>query len=152
MSSRSPGGPLLLHLGGGKPLGLGSCTATVSGLRVWTAASRYGGAPETPGRGRLSRARSRPACPAEVNDATWPALAAVLAEGTVNAARVWYPPGAYWPDAALSDQKTFDEPFAFFTASSGMPLAHTGKQREPDPAARPATRDQSLPIVRRGRT
>jgi hypothetical protein len=143
-------GPLLLHLGGGKPLGLGSCSAAVTGLRAWNAGSRYGGAPEAvPDAGACVRAFVE-SCLGEVTR-TWPSLAAVLAEGTADAARVWYPPGAYWPDQSL-DEKAFDEPFAFFTASSGMFLATGGDQirkRELIPLPAPDARDQSLPIMRK---
>jgi CRISPR-associated protein (TIGR03986 family) len=140
-------GPVLLHLGGGKPLGLGSCTATVGDLQVWTAASRYGAAPaETPDAGAYVR-EFADACPAEIREAVWPSLTAVLARGTVNPAQVWYPPGEYWPDQ--EDQKAFDEPFAFFTASSGMHIEASGKQRPLVRLPDPADRDQSLPIVRK---
>ena len=122
----SDGKPLLLHLGGGKPLGLGSCSAAVTELRTWDADSRYGGAPEAaPDEDAYVRA-FREACPAELTS-TWPSLAAVLAEGSVDPARVWYPPGSYWAHQSL-DEKAFDEPFAFFTASSGMFLATGGDQ------------------------
>jgi CRISPR-associated protein (TIGR03986 family) len=139
---------LLVHLGGGKPLGLGSCAATVGGLRVWTAASRYGGAPEaTPDPEGYLREFAE-GCPAETRENTWPALAAVLAEGTVDPARVWYPPGAHWPDRQ-DDQEEFDKPFAFFTASSGMFIEPPGRQRQLIPLPDPASGDQSLPIVRK---
>ena len=141
-------GPVLLHLGGGKPLGLGSCAAAVGDLRVWTAASRYGGGPvETPDADGYVREFAG-ACPAEIKDAVWPSLTAVLARGTVNPAQVWYPPGEYWPDQE-DHQKAFDEPFAFFTASSGMHIEPQGKQRPLVRLRDPADRDQSLPIVRK---
>ena len=69
--------------------------------------------------------------------ASWPALAAVLTERGADAPYVWYPPGASWGDLSR-DEKTFDEPFAFFTASSGMFLA--GSAGRTGPAARPAGR------------
>ena len=141
-------GTILLHLGGGKPLGLGSCAATVEDLRVWTAASRYGTAPaETPDADAYLREFAA-ACPAEIRDAIWPPLTAVLASGTVPAAQVWYPPGEYWPDQK-GHQKAFDEPFAFFTASSGMHIEPPGKQRPLVRLPDPADRDQSLPIIRK---
>jgi CRISPR-associated protein (TIGR03986 family) len=139
------GGPPLLHLGGGKPLGLGSCTAAVDDLRVWSAASRYGGAPaETPDEDAYLN-EFADACPAEIIDEVWPPLAAVLASGTVDPAQVWYPPGRYWADQE-DHAKAFDEPFAFFTFSSGMHLEKKGERRLirlPDPAAG----DQSLRII-----
>ncbi len=137
---------LRLHLGGGKPLGLGSCFATVSHLRVWTAASRYGGAAEIQAEGDTYLAEFKQSCPHDVTG-TWPALGAVLADNTVDAGRVWYPPGAYWSDRAAKE-KPFDEPFAFFTASSGMYLK--GKvPRSLIPLPDPAAEDQSIQIVRK---
>jgi hypothetical protein len=137
---------LRLHLGGAKPLGLGSCFATISELRVWTAGSRYGGeAGASPDHdGYLAGFAS--SCPVEVTS-LWPALAAVLGDDTVDAARVWYPPGAYWSDRA-GDEQTFDAPFAFFTGSSGMFLENTPPRtliRLPDPR----DADQGLPIKRK---
>jgi hypothetical protein len=145
----APGGELCLHLGGGKPLGLGSCRAIVSGLQVWTAQSRYGTGPAA----RLDReacaAAFRSQVPAEVT-VTWPALAAILAESTVDPARVWYPPGARWSERG-ADPKKFDEPFAFFTASSGMALLDQGKApRKLIPLPEPNAGDQALPIVAKG--
>ena len=138
------GEPLNLHLGGGKPLGLGSCTAGISGLRVWDAASRYGGAPQTsPDEEAYVRA-FRESCLPQVTG-TWPALAAVLTPRGRDARYVWYPPGASWP-AQARDEKTFDEPFAFFKSSSGMFLA-SGPARELIPLPDPRDADQSLPIV-----
>jgi RAMP superfamily len=142
----SPGRPLLLHLGGGKPLGLGSCTATVGELRVWTAASRYAGAPEEAVDADACTSEFTKSCTSEVKDHVWPALTAVLAQGTVNPAQVWYPPGEHWPDQE-ENQKAFDEPFAFFTASSGMHIEPPGKQRRLIPLPDPVGDDQSLPII-----
>jgi len=76
---------------------------------------------------------------------TWPTLAAVLTARGKEAPYVWYPPGAPWP-AQSRDDKTFDEPFAFFKASSGMFLAN-GPRRELVPLPDPREADQSLPIV-----
>ena len=89
------GGPLSLHLGSGKPLGLGSCTAAISELRVWDAASRYGsGAKIQPDKDTYIEA-FRQSCISEVT-ATWEALAAVLTARNREAPYVWYPPGVSW--------------------------------------------------------
>ncbi|WP_345075196.1 hypothetical protein [Phytohabitans flavus] len=137
---------LRLHLGGGKPLGLGSCRASVSQLSVWSAGSRYGDADPVPAEpGRLVAAFVG-SVPAAVT-ATWPALAAVLAADSVDPARVWYPPGAHWTDQR-DDLKRFDEPFAFFVGTSGMHLAE-GPQRRLQPLPDPTAPDQSLPIIRK---
>jgi hypothetical protein len=114
---------------------------------VWTAASRYGGAPEATPDPEACLREFAEDCPAETRENIWPALAAVLAEGTVDPARVWYPPGAHWP-GRQDDLEEFDKPFAFFTASSGMFIKPPGRQRQLIPLPDPASGDQSLPIVR----
>lgn len=145
-------GPLRLHLGGGKPLGLGSCDVTVADVEVWDAASRYGGGPDPAFEQEAAIEAFVAACPAEVT-ATWPALAAVLAAGTVNPARVWYPPGADWTDRERKP-KQFDEAFAFFTVTSGMYLkeAKKGKKRPLLPLPKPTELDQTLPIIHKAHT
>ena len=139
-----------LHLGGGKPLGLGSCTATVTGLRVWTAQSRYGEGPAEVADPDGYVAAFAAGCPAEVT-VTWPALAAVLDRDKVDPAQVWYPPGALWADQR-EDEKTFDEPFTFFRMHSGEYLKNSSRPLLPLPD--PRADDQSLPIAprRKGRT
>jgi CRISPR-associated protein (TIGR03986 family) len=142
----SSGGAPRLHLGGGKPLGMGSCSASITGLRVWTAESRYGSAPDiAPSQDSYVASFAGECLPGVT--ATWPALAAVLAESTVDAERVWYPPGARWSDR-LEKAKAFDEPWHFFKASSGMALHD--KESEPRrliPLPEPDAPDQSLGIV-----
>lgn len=135
---------LRLHLGGGKPLGLGSCTAAISELKVWDAVSRYGDAPQAPPEQDAYVQAFRDSCLPEVAG-TWPALAAVLAEREKEAPYIWYPPGAFW---AAQSRDDFDKPFAFFTASSGMYLAERGP-RELIPLPDPRDEDQSLRILRR---
>jgi hypothetical protein len=148
---------LRLHLGGGKPLGLGSCYARVEDLRVWTAQSRYGAAAPVESAPERYVTEFVATVPTEVRE-TWPALTAVLADDTVNPKQVWYPPGEHWSEQRrehwtdrkhLDGQfaKRFDEPFAFFTGTSGMPL----KQAEPrplQPLPDPTADDQTLPIIR----
>ncbi|MFY1585376.1 TIGR03986 family CRISPR-associated RAMP protein [Micromonospora sp. WMMD734] len=133
-----------LHLGGGKPLGLGSCTATVVQAQVWDAGSRYGDSPPPAYTPEVFVDAFVASCPDEVT-ATWAALSAVLGAGTVNGARVSYPPGADWTDRQ-QDPKRFDEPFAFFTVTSGMYLAK-GEERPLLPLPDPTAPDQTLPII-----
>ncbi|NNJ63618.1 MAG: hypothetical protein HKP61_22350 [Dactylosporangium sp.] len=147
----APGGrSLRLHLGGGKPLGLGSCHASVEDLRVWTAQSRYGAAaPVDPDPDRYIE-RFVASVPPPVS-VSWTALGAVLAEDTVDPERVWYPPGEHWPDQESPDpkaRKRFDEPFAFFTATSGMHLEQDNS-RSLCPLPDPAAADQTIPIIRK---
>jgi CRISPR-associated protein (TIGR03986 family) len=136
-----------LRLGGGKPLGLGSCTATIAELRVWTAESRYGDSPAEAADPDGYVAEFVADCPAEVA-ATWPALAAVLDRDKVDPAWVWYPPGALWADQR-DDEKTFDEPFTFFRMHSGEYLKNSSRPLLPLPD--PRADDQSLPIAPRRR-
>jgi hypothetical protein len=122
------GGALRLHLGGGKPLGLGSCTAAVSGLDVWSAASRYGGASEVTPDSEAWLREFQAACPAALIDEIWPSLSAVLSDKTVDPARVWYPPGRFWPEQG-ENTEAFDDPFTFFKVSSGRDLKEDGTSR-----------------------
>jgi hypothetical protein len=140
-------GPLRLHLGGGKPLGLGSCTATITDVQVWDAQSRYGPAPDPGFETEAAVEAFASVCPQEVT-ANWPALAAVLAADTVNPARVWYPPGADWTDRER-DPEEFDKPYTFFTFTSGMYLAQA-EERPLLPLPDPTAPDQSLPIIHKG--
>jgi len=140
-----------LRLGGGKPLGLGSCRATVSGLQVWTAESRYnGGVHPDPDPDRYV-GRFIDDTPAEVQ-ATWPAIAAVLAEDTVDAEFVWYPPGSYWRDRPNQPEgdpaaKSFDEPYAFFAGTSGQYMKNA-PARPLVPLPSPTAPDQLVKIIR----
>ncbi|ROO59621.1 CRISPR-associated protein (TIGR03986 family) [Micromonospora sp. Llam0] len=140
-------GRLLLRLGGGKPLGLGSCQATVTDLTVATAASRYGDAdPVTPDVDRYVQ-RFVDATLPEVQ-AVWPALAAVLAEETVDPERVWYPPGERWDDRPQQPGSRigeFDQTFEFFKRSSGQFLKNA-KPRPLVPLPKPTDADQRVPI------
>jgi hypothetical protein len=135
-----------LRLGGGKPLGLGSCRATVTGLQVWSGRSRYGGGEPVTAEPARYVAAFAAQVPAAVS-ATWPALTAVLAEDSVDPARVWYPPGAFWSQQR-EDPKGFDEPFAFFVGTSGMYLAEAAA-RPLQPLPEPTEPSQSIPIIRK---
>lgn len=143
--------PLRLHLGGGKPLGLGSCHAEIERLRVWTAQSRYG--PAAPvGPDPDGYVAAFVAAAPEAVSRTWPALCAVLAEDTVDPKQVWYPPGAHWSDQVSQGsrvpQKSFDEPFSFFIGTSGMYLDKKTPPRPLTPLPDPTAADQTLPITR----
>jgi hypothetical protein len=137
--------PLSLRLGGGKPLGLGSCTATVENLQVWTAQSRYGDTEAVTADPDDYVAQFVESTPPEVRE-VWPAVTAVLAADSVDAERVWYPPGRHWSEQREA-QKDFDEPFTFFTGTSGMFLAER-RARPLRPLPEPTEDDQYLPIIR----
>lgn len=113
----TPNPEIAAHLGGGKPLGLGSVRVVQLRVQVHTVASRYQNC-------QPSRVRSpdplvatfAATVPATVL-ATWPDLAAALAVGHVNPAAIWYPPGAWWDRRGSQE---FDDGFTFWKASSGQ--------------------------------
>lgn len=136
------------HLGGGKPLGLGSVRVLTLDLTVHSAATRYGGmeAKPPPNIDDLM-AEFEHAVPSSVR-ATWPDLAAVLSVGHVNPKVIWYPPGAAW-DRAGADE--FDEGFEFWKKSAGRYL-HPDNEQEPlISIPDPRHANQYLPIVPGGR-
>jgi hypothetical protein len=151
---------LVVHLGGGKPLGYGSCTITVEtgeqerASRLWRSSSRY--RQHGPGdtldltadRDRLLQAF----CLSEdrADGETWRALGIALRRDAVAADRVWYPPGRTWDDRARLAEE-FDAGFEFWKQTSGLRLADDDHgQRQGYPLATLPTitdADQSMPIV-----
>jgi hypothetical protein len=75
---------------------------------------------------------------------TWPALAAVLAEDSVDPKQVWYPPRARWGEQRANAEQ-FDRSYEFFAGSSGMFLERGRRPMLtlPDPTGP----DQTLPII-----
>ncbi len=141
-------GPFRLHLGGAKPLGLGSCTATITDMQIWTAQSRYAEAPAATLDFGQATAEFVDSCRDEVKS-TWPAVSAVLSDGLENAERVWYPPGLHWSEQN-GNPKEFDSPFAFFRATSGE-FVKNGEKKYLRPLPEPTATDQRLSIVSRKR-
>jgi len=137
----------LVHLGGGRPLGYGSCRIKIADTsRAWVSASRYGRAGSdtdllAEGRDAFAARRGR-------HEATWRALSAVLSRARVAGENVWYPPGAGAPG-----DDTYDEGFEFWKQSAGKRL----KSPDHDPMAawglpltvlpEPTTADQTLQRV-----
>lgn len=125
---------LVVHLGGGRPLGYGSCDIRIdqARTRLWRSATRYGASIDLVSADKIldeAIAAFRDAVPAEVRQ-TWPALATALALGHVKPEQVWYPPGARWADRNIDRGKKFDEGYAFWQQTSG--LFHSGgKQGKP---------------------
>ncbi|HEY6422283.1 MAG TPA: hypothetical protein VIY28_03350 [Pseudonocardiaceae bacterium] len=143
---------LVVHLGGGRPLGYGSCEISIdlAGTRLWRSATRYGASVEVTTvddiRGEAI-ASFRAAVPAEVRQ-TWPALATALTLDHVPSDQVWYPPGAPWSDRNIDKGKKFDEGYAFWQQTSG--LMHSDRKRTGYPlGALPDIDDddQSMEIV-----
>jgi hypothetical protein len=136
----------LLRLGGGKPLGLGSCAVRVTELRWWDAAGRYTGQSptvQTPQefvtpdiRSQVARLAGRPVL------RHWPALSRILRADGVRPELIWYPLGGEW-----NDDRHRDESFRFFAQSDGRFL----KNRRvpivalPDPARTGDDQHLSMP-------
>ncbi len=126
-----------LRLGGGKPLGLGSCTVSVSELWWNDARQRYLGqdpVPESaagffaPLAGEVARLAGHPV------RRHWPTLSRILRADAVDPAVIWYPLGGEW-----DDETNRDRAFRFFSRTSGRYLKN-GREPvvalpDPDPAA-----------------
>lgn len=139
-------GDVVQHIGGGRPLGYGSCSITVDTDRSWmtTPDHRYRGRQPV----ALTKAEQSRAI-AEFRVATdqeiWPALEKALRMDAVRPEDVWYPPGAGKPGS-----DTYDQGFEFWKQTAGAALADDrGK-----PSGYPLTvlpdvmaEDQRLPIV-----
>jgi hypothetical protein len=125
-----------LRLGGGKPLGLGSCTVAVTDLRWQDARRRYLGQDAVSQRaedffaplaGDVARLAGHPAL------RYWPTLSRILRADAVDPTLIWYPLGGEW-----GDEKTRDRAFRFFSRTNGRYLARSREPvvdlPDPDPA------------------
>ncbi|MBE9375292.1 TIGR03986 family CRISPR-associated RAMP protein [Saccharopolyspora sp. HNM0983] len=108
------------HIGGGRPLGFGSCTLAVdtAASAVWRSGARYGGGTDVSldiahftGVFQEWVQRELPA----VHE-TWPALTSALDPKAVDPDAVWYPPGA---SRATRGTKEYDDGFEFWKQTSG---------------------------------
>ncbi|MEV0359411.1 TIGR03986 family CRISPR-associated RAMP protein [Nocardia sp. NPDC050697] len=94
------GDSALLHIGGGKPLGYGSCRIEIDHSQSWTATARErytAVAPHPLSQARveeLVRVFASDQHAAPVREQVWPLLGKAVAMGQVPAGKVWYPPGA----------------------------------------------------------
>lgn len=150
-------GPLLnadglhQHVGGGRPLGYGSCQISIDGKdsQVWRSGARYGGAGDVESLSDPSELLSdfrRSALP-RLRE-TWKLLAKALNPDSVDPDKGSYPPGASW---ARRGQLQFDRGFEFWKQTSGAELerdkngSRAGYPLTPLPDL--AQSDQELPIV-----
>jgi hypothetical protein len=126
----------LLRLGGGKPLGLGSCAVTVTDLRWQDACQRYLGQDAVSQRaedfaaslaGDVARLAGHPV------RRYWATLSRVLRADAVDPALIWYPLGGEWDDDSNRDRA-----FQFFSRTNGRFLARSREPvvalPDPDPA------------------
>ncbi|SNR87834.1 CRISPR-associated protein [Haloechinothrix alba] len=145
----------LHHIGGGRPLGYGSCRIAIDteNSRIWRSGTRYGGdgAPaslddRSPFLDAFIEATAR-----DVRS-LWPHLAKVLSPDAVDPSLVWYPPGATWNDRATKTdgEKKFDQGFAFWQQTSGEEHKSDGGTRKGyplQPLPDVSESDQKLPVV-----
>ncbi|MDI2029515.1 TIGR03986 family CRISPR-associated RAMP protein [Saccharopolyspora sp. TS4A08] len=140
------------HIGGGRPVGYGSCTVEVDEQSsvVWRSSSRYGPAPQPQSVDQSAyvsafRAWAQATIPSVVEQ--WdPLISKVLSPDTISDPRkVSYPPG---PRSEAADSAT---PFEFFTYTSGISLKATKYQpaREFPLTSLPKldSGDQTLPAI-----
>lgn len=144
-----PEASLAVHLGGGKPLGLGSATVALTDFRMSAQKDRY-------------TAPAGQALPLPVLDEDWLSRIDQLAGPTVrrnlpimvrlldllgtgkHVNEVTYPPSAQWRDVGRDE---FVKSYAFFMNANGQQLRD--RRRDWYPLPRPEAPDQSLPIVDR---
>lgn len=117
------------HIGGGRPLGYGSCQISVDADRsqVWTSGARYGADGETVDLAEVSGLLNdfRQSLPPRMRE-TWELLATALDPNSVDPAKISYPPGAGWDQR---DSQSFDTGFEFWKRTSGAELkAQDGKR------------------------
>ncbi|MFG1859043.1 TIGR03986 family CRISPR-associated RAMP protein [Actinomadura geliboluensis] len=129
-----------LHLGGGKPLGLGSCTVAVTELECWDARDRYaGGQAVHPDPWAYTDSTlpdvARLAAPAARR--RWPALSRVLRIDGVDPELLWYPLGG-------SSTRLRDRSFNFFSRTNGRFLMNGREPIKPLPDPADPDNDQTL--------
>ncbi|MER7077271.1 CRISPR-associated protein [Saccharopolyspora kobensis] len=119
------------HIGGGRPLGYGSCTVSVDTEHsmLWRSGSRYGAEgtaaqPDIDGIIASFQTWVQSELPAVGNQ--WPLVAKVLAPNTVDPNKVWYPPGAGWKQQG---SKEFDDGYSFWKQTSGAEMARDKKSQ-----------------------
>jgi hypothetical protein len=150
-----------VHLGGGKPVGLGTVRPQIvdSSLVVHTAQSRYQGVPRPDQSvvryvtvARRDRTAGGTGLPEDVPQ-PWRALASALTVGRVPADRIWYPPNAFWSQRVIEDPdgekrffEQFDESYAFFAAFRGGGMGDLAKLQPMADLPVATDPDQSLPI------
>lgn len=134
----------LLRLGGGKPLGLGSCRVKITELIWQDARRRYLGQPEvsqdadeffTPLASAVARLAGHPVMK------HWPTLSRILRADAVDPELIWYPLGGGW-----SDEKNRDRSFRFFARTNGRHLERSTEPIRPLPDPAPGN-DQRMRTV-----
>lgn len=129
------GARLATHLGGGKPLGLGTVVPRITSATVTEVADRYGSAPRPATEpGELTQ-KDIVALRERVGGiGHWRSLFKLLAIGALgdDESLVSYPPGADWQQFGT---KEFAESFSFFKENDGERLTKTERRWTPLPEA-----------------
>ncbi|MBO3752841.1 hypothetical protein J5X84_42905 [Streptosporangiaceae bacterium NEAU-GS5] len=142
-------GDYALRLGGGKPLGLGSCRVAVTALEWWESATRYMG-------GQAFRTSPEEFLALKLDDRSvmshvavlagpdvrrqWPVVSRVLRADAVDPQLIWYPHGG---TGAKRDRS-----FVFFNQSNGQFYENTRRPVIPLPDPDPGTDQTMRPRLR----
>lgn len=113
----APGKSIVTSVGGGKPLGWGSVSTSIDGFAVWSALTRYAGAPAHPITAKEAVAEYLSAAATwQWKDRTWAELGRALSLGAVPDQDVWYPV----PQGTRRGTPDYDKAYAFFGATVGL--------------------------------
>lgn len=142
-------GSIGFAMGGGRPLGFGSCTAEIVRLETYTARSRYAATTEDgPSVSPHDAVKAFRACaPKDQRKRVWPRLGHALCLDRVSPHHVWYPPaGELGEDEIVLEH--LRPSMEFWKSTRGF--RHQGKGRGDD-ALRPlpllGDNDQALPVI-----
>lgn len=140
-------GSSTVHIGGGKPLGYGSCTVTLDPVSsvFGPAVDRYRGIAPAPLDEVAQRELVADFVAAHRDQRVWPLLAKVLRRDAVDPDLVWYPPGS-----GPRGTKPFDEGYEFWKQTAGAEMAKKDGTRRGyplSPLPDLGDADQRLPIV-----
>ncbi|MFJ9675397.1 RAMP superfamily CRISPR-associated protein [Streptomyces sp. NPDC101221] len=134
-------------VGGGRPLGFGTCTSRVRALRAYTATQWYAGAGREPSAIKPQAAISafRDTVDRGVRE-TWPDVRAVLTLDQVAPDSVWYPVKARIPEGKLTPED-LEAGFTFWAESAGEQLADRRRELRPLPRPSAPPQDQAHPVI-----
>ncbi|MCP2170357.1 RAMP superfamily CRISPR-associated protein [Goodfellowiella coeruleoviolacea] len=139
------GGEIGFAVGGGRPLGFGTCTSQITALTVHTADTWYGSQQPVP----VTAAEAVAAFTQSVHSGvrvTWPALAAALHLDHVPPDKVWYPPEKPIPDGELTGDD-LEPGYDFWQETRGYATKNTAVKMLPLPHVLAA--DQHLKVIRK---
>lgn len=146
------GGPIGFAMGGGRPLGFGSCTAEILRLEAYTTRCRYATAPGSDSEDfSLHEAVDafRRSVPQDQRKRIWRALGHAFCLDRVSPHHVWYPPaGELSEDGDGLVLEHLRSSTAFWQSTRGF--RHQGKNRDDDallPLPLLGVGDQTLPVV-----